>query len=84
MGQTKKQQVRDEDKRARRRLFNGEEINLASVVRLRLGSILGEAQSMTDEEISYSDVVRVLLNMAHDKGRTTSRMLGKLVCEETI
>ena len=49
MGQTKKQQVRDEDKRARRRLCNGEEINLDSVVRLRMGSILGEAQSMTDE-----------------------------------
>ena len=59
-------------------------VGLDLVVQLRLAVILDEAQRQTDEEISYSDVVRVLLNMAHDQGRMTSTMIGKLVYEETV
>ena len=33
---------------------------------IRLGVLRERAQSMTDEEVSYTDVLRTLINIAHD------------------
>ena len=53
-------------------------------VKLELGAILEQAQGHNNEEISYSEVVRVLLDLARDNLNLTAATLGKIVYEETV